>query len=67
MAQHPKGDRHAVMVRLPVELRDALVRACADEGITGAGPYIVDLVAAHLGRPDLIRERGREEPHLLTA
>lgn len=69
MAQHPKGGRRAVMVRMPPELHARILQACRDEGVYGASQYIGDVMAAHFGMDHLIYERGTPgtQTDLLTA
>lgn len=48
-----------VTVRLPVPVRQAVDAAAAAHGIDRS-TYLADVIAAHVGRPDLMRRLGQE-------
>lgn len=58
-AQH-KGDRLAHTIRPPREVSDALRAEAAAHGLS-LSQYVADLLALHVGRPDLVREMTAEE------
>ncbi len=61
-----KGDRLAHTFRPPRAVSEAL-RAAADECGLPLSQYVADLLAIHVGRPDLVAELGRSEEGLPLA
>lgn len=61
-----KGDRLAHTIRPPRAVSDAL-RAEADLHGLSLSQYVADLLAIHIGRPDLARDLGREHEGLPLA
>lgn len=59
MAQPHKGDRALVNTRLPRPVADALRQASAERGLP-MGQYIADVMSAHFGRDDLVRDLDQE-------
>lgn len=55
-----KGDRLAHTIRPPREVSDALRDEAASHGLS-LSQYVADLLAIHVGRPDLARDLGRPE------
>ena len=54
-----KGDRMLLQSRPVREVWDAVHARAADAG-TSVSQYVADLLAEHVGRPDLVRELHRE-------
>lgn len=61
-----KGDRLAHTFRPPRAVSDAL-RAEADSAGLSLSQHVSNLLAAHVGRPDLVAEMGRGEEVLPLA
>jgi predicted HicB family RNase H-like nuclease len=59
MAPPYKGDRKATMARLLIPVHEDVRRAAAARGIS-ASQYIADVMAAHTGHPDLVRNLRQE-------
>lgn len=55
MAQPHKGERRLVGTRLARDVHDEVQRRAADAG-TSVSQYVADVLAAHVGRTDEIRE-----------
>lgn len=55
-----KGDRLAHTIRPPRAVSDALRDEAASHGLS-LSQYVADLLAIHVGRPDLARDLGRPE------
>ncbi|OWM02721.1 hypothetical protein B7435_14110 [Mycolicibacterium peregrinum] len=53
-----KGDRLAHTIRPPREVSDALRAEAVAHGLS-LSQYVADLLAIHIGRPDLARDLGR--------
>jgi hypothetical protein len=53
------GPRHVVTTRLPEAVREAVDAAAAERGIDRS-TYLADVIAAHVGRPDLVRHLDKE-------
>ena len=53
------GPRHVVTTRLPIEVCEAVDAAAAERGIDRS-TYLADVIAAHVGRPDLMRHLNKE-------
>lgn len=64
-AQH-KGDRLAHTIRPPRMVSDALRAEAAARGLS-LSQYVADLLAIHVGRPDLARDLGRADEGLPLA
>lgn len=60
MAQPHKGDRAQIMCR-PVLPVYSEIRRLAEEHGMSMSQYAADVLAAHVGRPDLIRELDNQE------
>lgn len=58
MAQLPKGSRAQVGPRLPIEVYE-VVRQRAEENDMSMSQYVADVMALHVGRPDLVLELGK--------
>lgn len=56
MAPRSKGHRKAPTVRLPEELIEILQKGRAETGTSSFSQYVADVLAIHVGRPDLARE-----------
>lgn len=67
MPAHHLGERRAITTRVHPELLDALADARAAANVGTMSQFVADLLAERMGRPDLIRELGKEETCLLTA
>lgn len=61
-----KGDRLAHTIRPPRAVSDALRAEAASHGMS-LSQYVADLLAIHIGRPDLARDIGRAEEGLPLA
>ncbi|SLH35471.1 toxin-antitoxin system [Mycobacteroides abscessus] len=61
-----KGDRLAHTIRPPREVSDALRAEAAARGLS-LSQYVADLLAIHIGRPDLARGLGKENEGLPLA
>ena len=55
MAQPHKGERVLIAARPPLAVYDAVRQRAADHG-TSISQYVSDVLAAHIGRADLVRE-----------
>ena len=55
MAQPHKGERRLVGTRLARDVHDEVQRRAAESG-TSVSQYVADVMAAHVGRSDEIRE-----------
>ncbi len=64
-AQH-KGDRLAHTIRPPREVSDALRAEATSQGLS-LSQYVADLMAIHVGRPDLARALGQVDEGLPLA
>jgi hypothetical protein len=53
------GARHVITMRIPVAVREAVDAAAAARGIDRSS-YLADVIAAHVGRRDLIRHLDKE-------
>ena len=53
------GIRDHLTIRLPVPVRKAVEAAAAQHGIDRS-TYLADVIAEHVGRPDLMRRLGQE-------
>lgn len=58
MGQPHKGDRVLLQARPPREVWDAVHIAASEAGLS-VSQYVADLLAQHVGRPDLVRELGK--------
>ncbi len=61
-----KGDRLAHTIRPPREVSDALRAEAVAHGLS-LSQYVADLLAIHVGRPDLARDLGRSDEGLPLA
>ncbi|CAJ1589649.1 toxin-antitoxin system [Mycobacterium sp. SMC-18] len=61
-----KGDRLAHTIRPPREVSDALRAEAVAHGLS-LSQYVADLLAIHIGRPDLARDLGRSDEGLPLA
>ena len=61
MAQPHKGDRVLIAARPPQAVYDAVRQIAADRGVS-ISQYVSDVLAAHVGRADLVREAGEGLP-----
>jgi len=59
MAQPHKGDRDLVAARLARPVYVALKAEAAQRGMP-MGQYVADVMAAHMGRPDLVLQLDQE-------
>ena len=66
MAQPHKGERVLVAARPPQAVYDVVRQRATQRGIS-ISQYVADLLAIHVGRPDLVRELGRVEEVLTLA
>lgn len=66
MPAHYKGDRLAHTIRPPRAVSDALRAEANSQGLS-LSQYVVDLLAIHVGRPDLVRDLGHTEEGLPLA
>ncbi len=48
------------MVRTPTPVYAELVKLSAAAGVSCVSQYLADLLALHVGRPDLVRELNQE-------
>lgn len=64
-AEH-KGDRLAHTIRPPRAVSDALRAEAASHGLS-LSQYVADLLAIHVGLPDLARDLGRSDEGLPLA
>lgn len=60
MAQPHKGDRVVTVTRLAKPVWDEVQAAAANQGIS-ISQFVADVVAAHMGRDDLVRDLGLRE------
>lgn len=58
MARPSKGDRHPLKLSLDAPVRIGIASQASGFGL-GASQYVADLLAIHVGRPDLVRELGQ--------
>lgn len=61
MAQPHKGDRVLLACRPPAVVYDDVRRRAAARGLS-ISQYVADLLAEHVGRPDLVREHSEVLP-----
>jgi hypothetical protein len=54
-----KGDRAQIMARPDRLVYEIVRRQAAERGIP-MGQYVADVLAAHVGHPELVRELGKE-------
>lgn len=54
-----KGDRAQIMARPDRIVYDIVKQEAADRGIP-MGQYVADVLAAHVGHPELVRELNKE-------
>jgi hypothetical protein len=54
-----KGDRAQIMARPDRIVYDIIRREAAERGIP-MGQYVADVLAAHVGHPELVRELDKE-------
>ena len=66
MGQPNKGDRVLLQAR-PVRPVWEAVHAAANSSGLSVSQYVADLLAIHVGRPDLVRDLGRHEGELPLA
>ncbi|MCV7316207.1 MULTISPECIES: toxin-antitoxin system [Mycobacteriaceae] len=66
MAQPNKGQRRQITPRLAAEVYAEVQRRAQERGMS-TSQYVADVMAAHVGRPDLIRELNRTEEALPLA
>jgi predicted DNA-binding ribbon-helix-helix protein len=59
MAQPHKGDRVVTITRLVQPVHDDVRRAAAERGLS-ISQYIADVMAAHTGHSELVRELRQE-------
>lgn len=55
-----KGDRAQIMARPDRIVYEIVKREAAERGIP-MGQYVADVLAAHVGHPELVRELNRKE------
>lgn len=60
MPQQHKGERTYYPVRPPIQVAPLLQEMVRDSGVSSISQYLADLVAIHVGRPDLARELGKK-------
>lgn len=60
------GPRHVVTTRLPEAVRQAVDEAAAAQGVDRS-TYLADVIAAHVGRPDLVRHLNKDKETLPLA
>jgi hypothetical protein len=65
MPAHAKGDRKAYTVRPPLDVVPLLDAKFQESGVSSMAQYMADLLALHVGRPDLVRELGKEGREVL--
>ena len=65
MPAHSKGARKAYTVRPPIEVAPLIEEKFAQSGVSSIGQYMADLLALHVGRPDLVRELGKVDKEVL--
>lgn len=58
MAQRPKGRRAQVGPRLALEVFEEVRRRAEARGMS-ISQYVADVMALHVGRPDLVLELGK--------
>ncbi|TXH18580.1 MAG: toxin-antitoxin system [Mycobacterium sp.] len=66
MAQPHKGERTLIASRAPQPVFDAVAKAAAEHGIS-ISAYVADVLAVHVGRPDLVRDLGHRTEELPLA
>ncbi len=54
-----KGDRAQIMARPDRLVYEIVKQECAERGIS-MGQYVADVLAAHVGHPELVRELDKE-------
>ncbi len=59
MAQPHKGDRVVTITRLAHPVHDVVRNAAAERGVS-ISQYVADVMAAHVGRDDLVRQLDQE-------
>lgn len=68
MAPQSKGSRRAPTIRLPEEVIEKLQQGRMEAGTSSFSQYVSDVLAIHVGRPDLARELNNPQEVLpLTA
>lgn len=68
MSALSKGQRKKPSIRMPEELIDILERGRFESGVSSFSQYVSDVLAVHVGRPDLARELTKPQEELpLTA
>ncbi|MBP2527493.1 MULTISPECIES: hypothetical protein, partial [Rhodococcus] len=68
MAPQSKGSRRAPTIRLPEEVIEKLQQGRMEAGTSSFSQYVSDVLAIHVGRPDLARELNNSQEVLpLTA
>lgn len=63
----PKGDRAAHTFRPDIEVSELLKAKVAAARVSSLSQYVADLLAIHVGRPDLARELNSHEEVLPLA
>ncbi|WP_264922813.1 hypothetical protein [Mycobacteroides chelonae] len=58
MARPSKGPRHTLKLSLDAPVRTGIATRASGFGM-GASQYVADILAIHVGRPDLVRELGQ--------
>lgn len=66
MAQPHKGDREQIKVRADRIVYDIVKREAAARGIP-MGQYVADVLAVHVGHPELVRELNKDKEALPLA
>jgi len=59
MAQPHKGDRAQIMCRPRLPVYEEIRRRAAESGLS-MSQYVADLLATHVGMPELVRELDKE-------
>lgn len=67
MPAHSLGERRPITTRVNPAILSLLDELRAEAGVGTMSQYVADILAEHVGRPDLVREIGRKESHLLSA
>lgn len=67
MPRQSKGDRKEIMVRPPRIVAERLDQERRDAGATSLSQYLADLLAIHVGLPELAVELNRAEEVLPLA
>jgi len=60
MPQPFKGHRPGQTIRPEPEVRERLKQKVAESGVSSLSQYVADLLAIHVGMPELARELGQE-------